>query len=773
MHHMDNSAIWGQSPNKLTIDPKRLERLDYFIYQLKLHGVYTNLNLHVSRWFGAAEGFPHPELRPQFDKGVDQFEPRMIELQQKYARDLLTHVNPYTKTAYTDEPAVAFVEISNEDGLFHEWTSDNKLDCLPEPYATTFRKLWNAWLGKKYGNTDKLHAAWAAGATMELGPEMLADGDFSQPLGKPWRVEGDEQSKAELSIQPDTPTEGRRALRLVVVHPGRVFWAPVLVHGGVSFRKGAAYTVAFQIRSASAGRVEVAAQMDHAPWEQMGFSARVEVGPQWRSYRLGFLADRDEANGRIVFAQFRKGVACELAGVSLRPGGIVGLGPGQAIEDETVPTLGSGQGTSPASRDFCDFLCDTEHAYWQAMYRFLKDQLHVRPLVCGTQLGFSTVHVQAGLDYVDNHAYWQHPQFPNRPWDIKDWYTEDVALVNAPGSTLAQLAMGRVAGKAYTVSEYNHPAPNSYLAEGFPMIASFGAFQNWDGIYSFAYSHNPAFEPRRIEGFFDVKSNTAQLAHMPACAAMFLRGDVAAASRPAVFRFSREDERRRLHEVRSAWSLTARELLEDLQYPLLHATALDLRDREAGDANQDPSVAEGRAALAAGRFVSDTGEICWDISRKHAGYYTVNTRRSKLFTGFVAGRTFPLGNVTLKIGPTRLDWATISMVAIDGPGFDRPGRILIAATGWVQNQDAKLERLGGNRVTLGDQWGQEPILCEGIKATITLPVSAGRVKCYPLDESGNRRAAIAVGTGEGKGLVELDPRHKTVWYEVEIQPPNS
>ena len=86
----------------------------------------------------------------------------------------------------------------------------------------------------------------------------------------------------------------------------------------------------------------------------------------------------------------------------------------------------------------------------------------------------------------------------------------------------------------------------------------------------------------------------------------------------------------------------------------------------------------------------------------------------------------------------------------------------------MQNQDAKLEHLGDNRVTLGDHWGKEPVLCEGIPATITLPVPAERVKCYPLDESGNRRAAIPVGQREGTAQVELDPQHKTVWYEVEI-----
>ena len=177
----------------------------------------------------------------------------------------------------------------------------------------------------------------------------------------------------------------------------------------------------------------------------------------------------------------------------------------------------------------------TERDYWQGMYRYPQRRI-ARP-VAGERHAtrLQPAHVQAGLDYLDTHAYWQHPTFPGRPWDIKNWYVErHRAGEQSRRQPRPSGSRCRVAGKPYTVSEYNHPAPNSYAAEGFPMIAAFGAFQRWDGIYSFAYSHNREFEPRRIEGFFDIKSNTAQLAHMPACAAMFLRGDVAPASRPAM-----------------------------------------------------------------------------------------------------------------------------------------------------------------------------------------------------------------------------------------------
>ncbi|NQT39863.1 MAG: hypothetical protein HQ581_20385, partial [Planctomycetes bacterium] len=97
------------------------------------------------------------------------------------------------------------------------------------------------------------------------------------------------------------------------------------------------------------------------------------------------------------------------------------------------------------------------------------------------------------------------------------------------------------------------------------------------------------------------------------------------------------------------------------------------------------------------------------------------------------------------------------------------GHILVTATGWVQNQGAQLEELGGDRVTLGTNWGTEPVLSEGIPAEILLPVAADRVRFYPLDESGNRRPAVPCAEREGKASVVLDPRHKTVWYEVEIR----
>ncbi len=763
MHHMDSHSIFKGSPNKLTLSAEQLDKLDYLIFQLKQHGVYTNLNLHVSRWLDEAEGFPNRAARPNYDKGLDNFEPRMIELQKKYARDLLTHVNRYTGKPYTDEPAVAFVEINNENALFATW-GWGQLDRLPDPYATTFRKLWNAWLRKKYGDTEKLRAAWNAQA-MPLGAEMLRNGDFREPLDRGWNIERDAKTEVQTTIAENGP-EGTPSLRIVVRRQGEVPWRPQLSQSNFAVRKDHPYTLTFHARSDAARQIHVNCMMAHDPWKRLGFDAEVALTPQWKPFRFTFIADADDPNARITITGLEPGTY-EFAKVSLRPGGMVGVEAGQTIEDDTVPVLRHGEMrlTPTARNDFIDFLWDTEARYWGGMYRFLKDELRVKSIVSGTQMGYSPAHIQARLDYVDAHAYWHHPAFPGRPWDPRNWYVQNEALVNHVGGTLARLAATRVVGKAYTVSEYNHPRPISYAAEGFPMIAAFASLQDWDGVFSFAYCHNANFEPRKVDSYFDIKGDTTKLAHMPACVAMFLRGDVAAAKELLTVPLSGDMERTMLHQTRSAWTLNAGQLGLDLRWSLKHRIGLDLSD--TGDVSGKKTFPQIPAGSDV--FESDTGQVRWDVSQRDAGYFSVNTPRCKLWTGFVRGRTFELGNVTLKIGKTRLDWATVSMVAMDGQDFDQPGRILVAATGWQQNADAELEELGGNRVTLRDRWGNEPVLCEGVPAEITLPVEAAKVRFFPLDESGNRRKAAPVFEAENKAKLILGPQHVTVWYEVEIQ----
>ncbi|NMC21233.1 MAG: hypothetical protein GYA33_12535 [Thermogutta sp.] len=752
MHHMDNRHIWGNSPNKLTIDPEMLDKLDYLIFQLKQHGIYTNLNLHVSREFGPAEGFPDVEGLPNYDKGLDNFEPRMIEYQRKYARDLLTHVNPYTGKAYVDEPAVAMIEINNENAAFDEYRK-GALDNLPEPYAALFRKLWNEWLRNKYRDDDALRKAWNA-KREPLGAEMLRAGDFAGNWQQVWNLQRDEVSEVEVNA-------AGGVLRLAVRKNGRETWIPQLSQGGLAVKKGQVYTLQFRMKSDAPRRIDVNCMMNHEPWQRLGLSAEVRLTEEWRDYRLSFTAEADDDNARITFSQLEPG-SYELTGVSLRPGGVSGLEDGESLAGGTVaiiPARGP-QRTAAAKADFADFLWDLERDYWWGMYRFIKDELKAKPLVSGTQLSYSPVHIQAGLDYIDSHSYWQHPAFPGRPWDPENWYVRNVALVNAGGGTLTGLANRRVEGLPFTVSEYNHPAPNQYAAEGFPMLAAVGAFQDWDGIFSFTYSHSREYEPNRITGFFDIKSDTAKLVHMPACATMFLRGDVAPAKETRLVPLPAEREREVLRETLNPWNLTIDRFGLPAAAALLHRVAFDLK----GGA-QPPAEDLADKKL----FLADTQQICWDVSRGEKGVFLVNAPRTKLFTGFPDGRAFNLNGVKLSVGKTTLDWATVSLTVIEGEGFDRPGRLLLAATAAVRNKGWNLRDLGNDRITVGRQWGEGPTECEGVPARLTLPVPAARVQAFALDADGRRAGPVSVSEEDGTAVLEIGPQYRTLWYEIVIR----
>lgn len=81
LHFLD-TEIWGKNkPQTQTkIDPEMQDRLDWFVWHLKQAGIYININLHVGRKLDERDGFPDSRQRPGFDKGIDNFEPRMIAL---------------------------------------------------------------------------------------------------------------------------------------------------------------------------------------------------------------------------------------------------------------------------------------------------------------------------------------------------------------------------------------------------------------------------------------------------------------------------------------------------------------------------------------------------------------------------------------------------------------------------------------------------------------------------------------------------------------------
>ena len=130
----------------------QFDKLDYLVAALKKRGIYVNMNLHVGRKIDERDG----GLKGGLTKTLGHFMPRLVELHREYAKDLLTHVNPYTGNAYTDEPAVAMIEISNEDeGIVFAWR-DGKMKKWPKEARDELRRQWNEWLSKSAPLPDEM-----------------------------------------------------------------------------------------------------------------------------------------------------------------------------------------------------------------------------------------------------------------------------------------------------------------------------------------------------------------------------------------------------------------------------------------------------------------------------------------------------------------------------------------------------------------------------------------------------------------------------------------
>ena len=723
------------------LDPAQLDKMDYLIAALKRRGVYVDLNLHVGRTLDKRDGLP--DGGPWANKCVGQFMPRMIELQKEYARDLLTHVNAYTGNAYVDEPAVAMIEISNEDSLLRPWL-DGSFFGYPDPFCLELARQWNAWLRRTYGSKEAVAAAWT-GPVEPLGEDLVRPG---------WRTE---KGPADVSF---ALTGG--VCRATVTKRGDEYHPKAF--RTFPLRKGRPYTLEFKIRRLRGkGPVSFAVASTANGWTCLGLQELVNPVRDWLIVNRSFVATADCGDAFVQFTRLPAGVT-DIRDVTLRPGALPpDVDPAEGFASGEVP-LATRFDSAAVRRDFLRFLRDTELAYWTGLRSYVKDGLKAHAPVSGTQLDYSPQVVQGRLDYIDQHSYWRHPSGGWISLQAKEpWTIGADSMVNSLANML-YLSGCRVVGKPYTISEYNHPYPNPFGAEGQPMLAAFAAFQGWSGVFQYGYNHYvdrwaPDANPWC---FFDSIARTDVLAHFPACSAMVLRGDVARARGLRAPSVTSEDTL--LVQLGGSVATDyARAGGGSAADAVLHAVGVSLG--APVDRRVTPAATGGKT------LVSDTGELVWNREKLGKAYFAVKAPQVKLFTGFPEGRTVDLGGVRLSVGRTSLDWATVSLVSRDATGFGEKGAasILLAATAGCGNAGRVVKRLPGGMWTLPDR-GHGPVMAEGVPLTLTLPAKADTVACWALDGRGERKAEVPVkADADGRATVAVGPEFRTVWYELAVR----
>jgi hypothetical protein len=95
-----------------------LDLMDYLIARARERGIYllfSPIQLYSSNWPDAIQNDSRtPGFGRVFGKERMGTDPAAIAAQVNYLKQILDHVNPYTKVAIKDEPAIVFIELVNE-----------------------------------------------------------------------------------------------------------------------------------------------------------------------------------------------------------------------------------------------------------------------------------------------------------------------------------------------------------------------------------------------------------------------------------------------------------------------------------------------------------------------------------------------------------------------------------------------------------------------------------------------------------------------------------
>ena len=508
-----------QLKNTGILSEKQLDRLDYLIYQLKKRGIYVDMNLLVSRRFTEADGIIDADKFRTAAKPISMFNQKLIELQKKYAKDLLTHYNPYTKLRYRDDPAIALIEITNENSIIQYWKMDklnNQLpyssrEPIPEFYMIELDIMWNNWLKRKHGTVENMKKAWKLRESTVRSPQLT---DF-QIGKKKWIIEQHNGAKGSRGINGEN-------IILNIENVTDTSWHLQYRTTGVKLLRGKNYLLKFTASADRRLRIFAFSQQAYSPWNNLGLTKELNITSKSETYQIPFKASDDCSNAKVGF------IIGEVQGKIL-------LKDIELKEIDPLPFIAEERNlsefkfhrplysllmfyTEKMIDDIKEFYVGLGRNYFKNMADFLRRECKVKVPITGMG-GYwhsEDVEAQEPCDFIDTHAYWDHPRFPNKRWDRNDFRIHNKSMLLDENLGIIADIIRRTPSprsKPYTITEWNHCYPNQYAYETPILIASEAAKNSWDALFQFDFKAFLLDSPKidSIDNYFEIMANPQQL----------------------------------------------------------------------------------------------------------------------------------------------------------------------------------------------------------------------------------------------------------------------
>jgi hypothetical protein len=482
----------------------------------------------------------------------------------------------------------------------------------------------------------------------------------------------------------------------------------------------------------------------------------------------------------------------------------------QSLESGTVALLSRNEKMEEErANDFLLFLADRDAHYLRQMLAAVRETAGPLAPVTGTQMGYGgllNLDSHQDMDYDDHHFYIDHYNFPHRQWDSRDWRMRDASTVGSGFATFMNIAVARRAGRPYTVSEFNQPWPNRQAAEIDPELAAFGAFQDWDAIVHFAYSHGRNWDDGAPNGF-NISGDWTKFPIIGQAAWLFRSGAIRAGRQPLEIPISKDlrlqaGRERRNGNIAAFLNAAAGydpavafvhpvRLVKDLGAPVSRPA-----DRgPASPAAGAPGGAYSKPAIdASGPLRFETGEATVDRDGK---LFLVHSPSASGVFGFAGTKKIEAGAAVFELAPSARGFASLLLTTLDGNPLKESAHMLFSTPGLTLRSQPGAQPARPQRVVnyegSTDWWtlekdpqypdkpsgnmgsGNPPVWMERVESYVTLATPARVLTVYPLDGQGGRLTALGAGDVERvKGGFRIhfqaQGQQFSPWYELIAKP---
>ena len=150
----------GKGTDINSVDTAQVNSIWRCVAAMKKQGIYTVIspfwphNGHMGGWVPAEWGIEGYAEKDDL-WAVIYFNDKLKLAYKNWVKYLYTTPNPYTGVALKDEPAVAIIQVQNEDAVFF-WT----IGAIKPALAKMISSQFVQWLKNKYGNLQNATTAW-------------------------------------------------------------------------------------------------------------------------------------------------------------------------------------------------------------------------------------------------------------------------------------------------------------------------------------------------------------------------------------------------------------------------------------------------------------------------------------------------------------------------------------------------------------------------------------------------------------------------------------